>query len=172
MGRVVGLQSRGTRQCALTIPSRGTAHKLRLWVPFAASPLRRPLTSNVSRIKLMQPIDPLAPSLNGALSVLWEYLHFSPLVPVIVLGIRWRSLQSPFTFFLLALPLSVGVQLLWSASVASTEYYVFGAMYAHPQTSLWAFLRFDAPLYIVPLLSFAAVWLLSRQWIPRPNGHG
>ena len=30
-----------------TIPSRETAHKLRLWVPFAASPLRRPLTSNV-----------------------------------------------------------------------------------------------------------------------------
>ncbi|WP_216821806.1 hypothetical protein, partial [Uliginosibacterium sp. TH139] len=34
----------------LTIPSRGTAHTLRLWVPFAASPLRRPLTSNVRRI--------------------------------------------------------------------------------------------------------------------------
>jgi hypothetical protein len=30
-----------------TIPSRGTAHKLRLWVPFAASPLRRLLTLNV-----------------------------------------------------------------------------------------------------------------------------
>lgn len=35
------------RKIRLTIPSRGTAHKLRLWVPFAASPLRRPLTSNV-----------------------------------------------------------------------------------------------------------------------------
>lgn len=27
-------------------PSRGTAHKLRSWVPFTAWPLRRPLTSN------------------------------------------------------------------------------------------------------------------------------
>lgn len=33
----------------LTIPSRGTAHKLRLWVPLAASPLRRLLTSSVRR---------------------------------------------------------------------------------------------------------------------------
>lgn len=32
------------RKCALIIPSRGTTHKLCLWVPFAASPLRRPLT--------------------------------------------------------------------------------------------------------------------------------
>lgn len=29
----------------------GTAHKLRLWVPYAASPLRRPLTSNVKKQK-------------------------------------------------------------------------------------------------------------------------
>ncbi len=39
----------------LTIPSRGTAHKLRLLVPFAASPLRRPLTSNVSSLNMTTP---------------------------------------------------------------------------------------------------------------------
>jgi hypothetical protein len=39
------------------IPSRGTAHKLRLWVPFTASRLRRPLTSNVERQQVMATIS-------------------------------------------------------------------------------------------------------------------
>ena len=111
----------------------------------------------------MEPADPLAPSLNGALWVLWEYLRLSPLVPVVVLAIRWRSLHSRMVFFLLALTLSIGVQFLWDAAVASAEYLVVGAMYAHPRTALWAFLRFGAPLYVIPLASLFVVWRLSHQ---------
>jgi hypothetical protein len=99
--------------------------------------------------------------------VLWNYLRFSPLVPVVIVALRWRTLHSRFAFFLFALAVSAGIQFLWDAMIAFAEYLVFGAMYAHPRTTLWAFLRFGVPLYVVPLVSLAVVWLLSQKWKER-----
>jgi hypothetical protein len=112
----------------------------------------------------MPETDPLAPSLDGALWVLWNYLRLAPLIPLLVLTIRWPSLRSRLEFLLFALAVSIGIQFIWDAAVAAAEYFVFGALSAHARGRLWEFLRFSAPFHLVALISFAAVWRLSRYW--------
>jgi hypothetical protein len=109
--------------------------------------------------------------------MLGEYLGALPLIPALVVAVRWRALHARFAFYSVGLVLVAGVSFLLQALVAGAEAFVFGSMSAHPQTALWRILRFEVPSYGAALISLLLLWRLSQNWTQfvgarRGDNHG
>jgi hypothetical protein len=44
------------------------------------------------------------------------------------------------------------------------EYLRHGSLQAHSRNALWQFLRFDAQLYVVPLIALFVVFIIAKHW--------
>ncbi len=96
--------------------------------------------------------------------MLHQYLGLLPLVPAVVLLVRWRALRARFTFYFVGLVGVAGISFLLQALAAAAEQFVYGATFAHPPGALWHFFRFTVPSYGAGLAGLLFLWLLSKNW--------
>jgi len=109
--------------------------------------------------------------------MLGQYLGALPLVPAVILAVRWRALRARFAFYSVGLVVVAGLSFLLQALVAVAEAFVFGSLFAHPQSALWRILRFEVPSYGAALFGLMLLWHLSKNWtqfvsVGRGASHG
>ncbi len=106
--------------------------------------------------------EPWSPS--GAFWVMHQYLGLLPLVPLIVVLLRWRALRARFAFYVVGLVALAGISFLLHALVAAAEALVHGAILSHPPSAVWQSLRFTVPSYGASFVGLLFLWWLGQRW--------